>query len=100
MEKRSMTRILVVDDEPNLIELLRGYLQQEGYDVVVAGDGPARVPRAQERQLDLGIPYSMLPRFDRVEARPPVRRVPGPHLPLLTPPPPGRHNDVGLTLHR
>ncbi len=34
-----MTRILVVDDEPNLIELLRGYLQQEGYDVVVAGSG-------------------------------------------------------------
>ena len=34
-----MTKILVVDDDPNVQRLLRGTLKQEGFEVVVAGDG-------------------------------------------------------------
>ncbi len=48
-----MTRILIVEDEHNLVELLRGYLEQEGYDVEEAGDGPDGVRRARETKPDL-----------------------------------------------
>jgi len=33
------SRILVVDDEPDLVELVRHHLVREHYDVVTAGDG-------------------------------------------------------------
>ncbi len=39
--KRSGTRVLVVDDEPAVTELLRRLLTREGYDVHIAGDGAA-----------------------------------------------------------
>ena len=34
-----MTKILVVDDDPNVQRLLRATLKQEGFEVIVAGDG-------------------------------------------------------------
>jgi len=34
-----MKRILVVDDEPNIVELLRLYLEKEGFAVIAARDG-------------------------------------------------------------
>jgi DNA-binding response OmpR family regulator len=37
-------RILVVDDEPPLVELVRGYLAREGFEIVTAVDGPTAVP--------------------------------------------------------
>ncbi|MCL4544881.1 MAG: hypothetical protein M1118_09855 [Chloroflexi bacterium] len=36
-----MTTVLVVDDEANLVELVQGYLEQEGYAVLLTGDGRA-----------------------------------------------------------
>ncbi|MBL8095270.1 MAG: DNA-binding response regulator, partial [Anaerolineales bacterium] len=35
-----MQTILVVDDEPQIVKVMRGYLEQAGYRVVAAGDGP------------------------------------------------------------
>jgi CheY-like chemotaxis protein len=37
-------RILVVDNEPPLVELVRGYLAREGFEIVTAVDGPTAVP--------------------------------------------------------
>ena len=39
-------RILVVHDEPPLIEFVRGYHAREGFEIVTAGDGPTAVPEA------------------------------------------------------
>jgi len=35
-----LTTVLVVDDEPNLVDLVRGYLEREGFVVATASDGP------------------------------------------------------------
>ena len=53
--------ILVVDDEPNIAELIELYLSREGYHVVKAGAGEAAVRAAAEHRprlvvLDIGLP--------------------------------------------
>ena len=53
--------ILVVDDEPNIAELIELYLSREGYQVVKAGAGEAAVRAAAEHRprlvvLDIGLP--------------------------------------------
>src|SRR5512146_1745559 len=80
----TMTRILIVDDEPTLVELLDGYLRHEGYDVVVAADGPDAVRRAQETQPDLIILDVLLPGFDGIEACRQIRRFSDAYVLMLT----------------
>jgi CheY-like chemotaxis protein len=41
-------KILVVDDEENITELLRLYLEKEGYEVEVAGDGISALEKFKE----------------------------------------------------
>ena len=97
-EVRHMTKILVVEDEPSLAELLRGYLQQESYDVVVAGDGPAGVRRARETQPDLVILDVMLPGFDGVEVCRQIRRFSDVYVLMLTARAEELDKIVGLTV--
>ena len=56
-----MTRILVVEDNPDLAFGLRTTLEIEGYDVEVAGDGNQGVARARAVRPDLVILDLMLP---------------------------------------
>ncbi len=56
-----MTRVLVVDDEPQILRALRINLSARGYDVATAVDGASALRAAAERQpevvvLDLGLP--------------------------------------------
>jgi len=60
-------RILVVDDEPDLVELLRHHLQREHYEVVVASDGEAALAEARRRIPDLVVLDLMLPGIDGLE---------------------------------
>lgn len=60
-------RILVVDDEPPIVELVRGYLGREGYAVVSAGDGRAALDLARRTPVDLVILDVMLPGLDGIE---------------------------------
>lgn len=53
--------ILVVDDEPNIRELCRLYLEQEGFSVVEAFDGPSAVQTATEVKPDLVVLDVMMP---------------------------------------
>jgi DNA-binding response OmpR family regulator len=59
-----MKRILLVEDNPDLIYGLRNNLEIEGYDVSVAEDGPGGVQAARELQPDLVILDLMLPGMD------------------------------------
>jgi DNA-binding response OmpR family regulator len=59
-----MTRILVVEDNPDLAFGLRNNLEIEGYEVVVAEDGPTGLDRATESRPDLIILDLMLPGMD------------------------------------
>src|SRR5579864_234658 len=64
---RCMTDVLVVDDEENLVELVRGYLEREGFNVWAAFDGPSAVEAAHAHQPDLVVLDLMLPGFDGLE---------------------------------
>jgi DNA-binding response OmpR family regulator len=59
--------ILVVDDEPPIIDLVRGYLEREGYTVTAVGDGPSAVEAVRDLSPDVVILDVMLPGFDGVE---------------------------------
>jgi len=57
-------RILVVDDDPRLREMLRRYLQQEGFAVALAGDGAAMRKALADRDFDLVLLDLVLPGED------------------------------------
>ncbi len=59
-----MTRILVIEDNPNLAFGLRNNLEIEGYEVDVATDGEAGLAQARASAPDLVILDLMLPRMD------------------------------------
>ncbi len=55
------TRILVVDDEPNIREVVELYLRREGYAVEVTGDGAAALEAIERKAPDLIVLDLMLP---------------------------------------
>jgi two-component system OmpR family response regulator len=57
-----MTRVLVVDDEPRIVEVVVAYLEREGYEVASATDGEAALARARADAPDVVILDVMLPR--------------------------------------
>jgi two-component system, OmpR family, alkaline phosphatase synthesis response regulator PhoP len=63
----TMTRILVVDDEPNLVELIGDYLTREGFQALTAMDGVTALDLARAQQPDLIVLDVMLPGLDGVE---------------------------------
>jgi len=60
-------RVLVVDDEPPIVDLLTGYLAREGYGVTATGDGLRAVELARELAPDVVILDVMLPGLDGIE---------------------------------
>jgi len=63
----SPVRVLVVDDEPSLAELMASVLRHEGWDIRTAADGGAAVRAAREFQPDAILLDIMLPDFDGIE---------------------------------
>ena len=59
--------ILVVDDEPNILEVVSAYLRRELYHVVTATDGEAALKQFAESSPDLIVLDVMLPRLDGLE---------------------------------
>ena len=57
-------KIMVVDDDKNICELLRLYLEKEGYDVAVMADGAAAVEAFDTVRPDLMLLDVMMPRMD------------------------------------
>jgi len=55
------SKILVVDDEKKIVEILKGYLEREGYQVITAYDGRAALDLARSHAPDLIILDLMLP---------------------------------------
>ncbi len=60
-------RVLVVDDEPPIIELISGYLAREGYAVASVGDGLVALETIRSTAPDIVILDVMLPGLDGVE---------------------------------
>ncbi|SHJ19855.1 two-component system, OmpR family, response regulator [Actinomyces denticolens] len=78
----SPVRVLVVDDEQMLADLLASALRYEGWEVTTAGTGVAAVRAAKEIQPDVVVLDIMLPDFDGLEV---MRRIHGhtPGVPVL-----------------
>ncbi|HEY3334989.1 MAG TPA: response regulator transcription factor [Candidatus Limnocylindrales bacterium] len=60
-------RILVVDDEPPIVDLVRGYLEREGWQVQGAGDGVTALEMIHSWQPDAIVLDVMLPGMDGIE---------------------------------
>lgn len=58
------TKILVVDDDRNICELLKLYLENDGYTVFVANDGQEAVEMFQSKAPELVLLDIMLPKMD------------------------------------
>jgi len=61
-------RILIVDDDKNICELLRLYLEKEGYETAMAHDGENALKVFEEHSFDLVLLDVMMPRVDGWEA--------------------------------
>src|SRR3546814_2695468 len=61
-------KILVVDDEPDIVELIAYNLKREGYQVYTAANGQEAVTTAKKVMPDLIILDVMMPKMDGIEA--------------------------------
>ena len=68
-----MRRVLVVDDEPHIRAVLRGYLEADGFAVSEAADGEAAVRRLHQDAPDLVLLDVMMPGVDGLEVLRQVR---------------------------
>lgn len=69
-----MTKILVVDDEPDAIELIKFNLKAAGYEVLTAADGEEALKKARAALPDLIVLDLMLPEVDGLEVCKILRR--------------------------
>jgi DNA-binding response OmpR family regulator len=75
---------LVVDDEAPLAALVGSYLEREGFDVELAGDGESAVASARERRPDVIVLDLMLPGIDGIEACRQIRSFSDAYVLILT----------------
>ena len=59
--------VLIIEDDPGIVRVMRLYLEQDGHQVVAAADGVAGLQAAQDSNPDLIVLDLMLPRLDGLE---------------------------------
>jgi two-component system alkaline phosphatase synthesis response regulator PhoP len=69
-----MATILIVDDQPDIVRLVRDYLQRAGFAVLSAGDGETALREARRAHPDLVILDLTLPRVDGLDVARELRR--------------------------
>jgi two-component system alkaline phosphatase synthesis response regulator PhoP len=94
----SQPRILVVDDEPAIVETVRAYLEAEGYAVQMASDGPGALTLSRRFQPDIIVLDLMLPGFDGLEVLRRLRQESDVYVLLLTAKAHETDKVVGLTM--
>ncbi|MBS9524981.1 response regulator transcription factor [Litoribacter alkaliphilus] len=76
MSEKSKVRVLVVDDEPDIIDLLKYNLEKEGYEVETASDGVKAVKTAIRFKPEVILLDIMMPLQDGVETCRQIREIP------------------------
>ena len=66
--KKSDIKILCVDDEPDILEILKYNLSNVGYDIYIANDGLSAIKKAKEIIPNLIIMDVMMPKMDGIQA--------------------------------
>jgi len=79
-----MAKILVIDDESSIVNLVTAYLKPEGYEILTANDGPSGLKVARAFKPDLIILDLMLPGMDGIELLSRLRRESDVYVILLT----------------
>jgi len=77
-------KILIVDDEQSILNVIEAYLRPEGYELHVARDGAAALKAARAFQPDLIVLDLMLPGMDGIEVLQTLRRESNVYVILLT----------------
>ena len=77
-------RILIVDDELPIRDLVRGYLEREGYDTQSAEDGAAALSLARDGDFDVIVLDVMLPGLDGIEVCRQIRTFSDAYVLMLT----------------
>lgn len=67
MEEASRATVLVVDDEPTIVEVVANYLDRAGFETHTAADGPSAISRAIQIEPDLIVLDLMLPEIGGME---------------------------------
>src|SRR5690606_10284821 len=75
MSEHQKIKVLVVDDEPDIIEILTYNLEKEGYEVAAASDGIKAVKVAEEFKPHVILLDIMMPRQDGVETCRQIREI-------------------------
>ena len=63
-----MSRILVCDDDKEIVEAIDIYLTQEGYEISKAYDGEEALKKLKEEKIDLLVIDVMMPKLDGIRA--------------------------------
>ncbi|PKO05331.1 MAG: DNA-binding response regulator [Chloroflexi bacterium HGW-Chloroflexi-3] len=92
------SKILIVDDEPGIRNLISAYLSKEGFELLEAGDGLTAVKISQSFKPDLVILDLMLPGMDGLEVLQKIRQYSDPYIILLTAKTEETDKVIGLTL--
>lgn len=74
--KKKDIRILLVDDEPDVIEIIKYNLDQEGYNVKTASNGKEALKKARKKTPHMIIMDVMMPEMDGIEACEQLRKDP------------------------
>lgn len=74
--KKKDIKILLVDDEPDILEILEYNLAQEGYQISTANNGKEAVTKAKKELPHLIILDVMMPEMDGIEACEQIRKIP------------------------
>ncbi|HCQ29768.1 MAG TPA: DNA-binding response regulator [Flavobacteriales bacterium] len=69
-------KILLVDDEQDILDLLGYNLKKEGYQIITASNGKEAIETAQKEKPDLIIMDLMMPEMDGMEACHEIRKIP------------------------
>lgn len=74
--KKKDIKILLVDDEPDILEIVGYNLSSEGYQVITAENGLEAVKKAKKERPQLIILDVMMPEMDGIEACEQIRKIP------------------------
>jgi len=98
MAEPSRGTVLVVDDEPTIVEIVGRYIERAGFAVERAGDGLEALRLAELHRPDLVVLDVMLPGLDGIEVMRQLQERPGPRTPVILLTARGEENDrlVGL----